>query len=215
MAQQFMLDTADQAVLDLLTWRCRAGTDEQIKDYLEALGFAGTKWRPKMKFASRTLVGRAEVVVCLPVIEGPLFSWCAGDRAPDCDALAWQLSRRLARAIPRPVTIYWATQRATHLVGGVTICLQKPLQLEHDLGVMAAYLKRLRLDPETLALWLGEDMLRAAYAPLFPRTLPDAALIGPDDTVYRLIEYGGRYNADRLRRFHRFCVKRFFDYEVW
>ena len=76
----------------------------------------------------------------------------------------------------------------------------------------ALVLRSLKADAEA---WLGEDLLRAQFPGGFPGKVPDAALIQADGMVQRVIECGGTYDADRLRQFHRFCMREAFGYELW
>src|SRR5262245_54454825 len=109
MSQQLIPDDPGQAVLDLLTSRSRAGTGEQVECYLDLLGFGRAAWRRKAGLG--TLVARAEIVLALPPVEGPLLFWQPGQKDPDFKAFAWVLRRRTQRTVPRRTAVYWATAR--------------------------------------------------------------------------------------------------------
>jgi hypothetical protein len=100
-------------------------------------------------------------------------------------------------------------------VGGTGGFLRRPLQLQHDVTTTTVFIRRVQIDSQTADNWFGEDVLRHYYHDLFRGKLPDAAVFSRDRSVSCVIECGGNYSAERLRRFHRFCLKESFPYELW
>ena len=71
--------------------------------------------------------------------------------------------------------------------------------------------------PECAHQWVGEDILRRDYAPYCSslKSIPDGAFVS-DGQVLRVIEYGGQYTTERLRRFDaHFHRKHGIPYEIW
>ena len=52
--------------------------------------------------------------------------------------------------------------------------------------------------------WVGEDILRRDYAPRerWLSKIPDAAIYQNEQLQY-ILEFGGQYSVNRLRRFHQ------------
>ena len=134
----------------------------------------------------------------------PLWIWQPGEFRPDYHGLAWQLEKRWQRAHPRRLTICWATDRAARLFGGVAEFSKRASQVEHDLGTASVLAQLYEEHPELAARWVGEMILRRDYAPRqrWLRKIPDAAILD-DDRPVTLIEFGGQYSVEHLRRFHR------------
>jgi hypothetical protein len=148
----------------------------------------------------------------LPVIEEPLLGWRAGQPIPEFGAVAWRLQSRWTEPA-RPVTVYIATGRTANLFGGRNRGrLKHPHQASHDLGVSAVYLRLLETDPQAAHDWLGEDI---AGGDQFGGKVPDAVLSSAGEGTRLAIEFGGAYNAERLRTFHHCCARRGLPYEVW
>ena len=91
--------------------------------------------------------------------------------------------------------------------------IKRDFQATHDLGVSEVYLRLLETDADSAALWQGEDLI----SPLRRRQkLPDAVLAPSPAARPRLVlEFGGAYNADRVRGFHDDCAARRLPYEIW
>lgn len=214
--QKLFLTDVDQVILDLLTWRTRIATSTQVVRLLACTQQTSSRIEPRFKNLIRAgLIERAKAVVALPRIDGPLFSWSPGNDEPDCNALAWHLERRWRSATSRRLTVYWATRRAVHLVGGIGGRLRQPLQMQHDLGTTAVLLCRTQTDPSTVERWLSEDIFRLHFRDAKGGKVPDAVLCAEDGTIVVAIEFGGLYSSERLRRFHRHFARKSLDYELW
>lgn len=149
----------------------------------------------------------------LPPIEAPFVCWRPGRSAPDFGALAWKLQSRWTRP-PRRTTVYFASKRGANQYGGrLRGEIKREFQVTHDLGVAQVYLNLLRANPDAAAQWVGEDMLRYSH----PKDkIPDAVLLSARGESPRLVvEFGGSYDVDRLKKFHRHCAARALPYEIY
>ena len=149
----------------------------------------------------------------LPELTRPVVSWNPNQPPPSFTATAWTLQSRWT-APTCQTSVYIATRRCANQFGGRRRGeLKHDYQATHDLGVAAVYLHLLRTDPETAEHWIGEDMLRRGPG---RRKIPDAVLAArPDGQVQLVIEFGGAYDAPRVRKFHRHCADRRLPYEIW
>ena len=142
----------------------------------------------------------------------PIVTWAPGQPDPDCLTVSHTLCSRWPDCPGRSTTVYRATQMTNNRLGGPARI--KPLsddEVTHDLHVSAVFLRFLRADPELAGQWLGEDVLGKAG---FRLKDPDAVVRHPDGSEL-VIEFGGRYGADRIRDFHDDCVKRGRAYQLW
>lgn len=202
-----MLGASELAMINWLTWQVRLATADQVKEFCD--GHAS----PARNLERTGYVKKTDLVVAIARLESPLYVWAAGQEGPRFDSLAWTLEKRRRRVQQRRTTIFRATERAVRLCGGCGGRLRQPLQIDHDLGTTAIYLRRRVLDPESACRWLSEDMCRLLFAN--NGKVPDAVLCTAEGPLERAIEYGGHYSATRLRGFHRACCRRRLPYELW
>lgn len=210
-----MLTNRDRLLIDMLVRKTRLATLHQVtvawwgvsesaarnaRRRIRALCAAG--W-----LDSRTLLARP-----LLALSEPVCIWRPGNETPNFDRLAWRLQSRWtlpARRVPAMA----ASRHARRVFGGSgrrpfrNVC-----QFTHDLHVSAIYLHYCHRCPEVAAAWRGEDNLPSGWR---GQAHPDALLIDDQSRVYRAIEFGGRYAANRLRHFHNDCCRRKLPYEVW
>ena len=204
-------------ILELLTQATRVATEQQL-DTFAAL--YATFQGPCAGAVSRLLVSGYltchDITIRTPAIDVPLFSWQFDDPAPDCTALAAQLSRRLAETPWRRVRLFWATRRAICLVGGVSGLNRQPLQVQHDVCTTEVLLRFLERGLQQSGhVWVGEDALRRHFPHLFKRKRPDAAILQKPDQPVRILETGGIYSADDLRHIHRSYARERVPYDLW
>lgn len=200
------LDAADMDLLNLLTWRVRLATERQLREF-------SPKATAPRRLQQAGLLAKASVAVSLLELDGPLASWAPGLPLPNFPSLAWRLHQRRLSAPSRSVLIYWATPRAVRVAGGVGGEIRQPMQVEHDLGATAIFLRRRILDPASTSRWLGEDIYRQLHAPV--GKIPDALLCSADGTPELAIEFGGAYGVGRIRGFHRHCASKLLPWELW
>lgn len=206
----------DDDILRTLALRLRLLALDQV---------ARTWWRPGERGlvnARRRLAMLAEAgllrklrlqVRPLPALDAPAVVWRPSDPEPDFDAIAWRLQSRW-REPPRTTTVYIATRRGANQYGGRQRGeLRREFQATHDLGVAAVYL-RLRASSQTEAKdWIGEDLLAPHRR---GAKLPDAVLAERPEAAPRMVlEFGGAYDAGRVRRFHEGCVLEQWPYQLW
>lgn len=147
----------------------------------------------------------------LPLAEA-VSEWSPGANAPDFERVAYRLQSRWKEP-ERQQTIYFATKAATKRFGGAAEGLVHAYQITHDLHVSAMYLRLLETSAELALRWTPEALL----APLLPRfsKIPDAAFVESSGRITRILEFGGRYDARRVGKFHEFCAKQNYAYELW
>lgn len=146
-------------------------------------------------------------------MEAPLHCWQPGAPEPDCEALGYALQSRWGDEPPRRVGVFVAAKKAVYQYGGRGKGgLRQRLQATHDLHLSAVYLYYLRTDPAVAAAWVGEDMLGKAGHGIKD---PDAIVMNPDGNPRTVIEFGGRYDARRVRDFHQHCARFGLGYELW
>lgn len=153
----------------------------------------------------------------VPEITEPVFSWKPGQPPPDYGPLAWRLERRWTAA-PRRTAVFLATRRGANQFGGRSCGIVKQhFQASHDLGVAQMYMALRRLRPEAAARWIGEDLFSYLRQSRKSREkIPDAAIVdNKTKRIEQILEFGGAYDAARLRRFHCDCSRREIPYELW
>lgn len=209
------LTERDREILETLSRRVRVLSVAQV-----AHGWWGKSRKP-IPLASRRLRALARagwlirqrvIVRPLPPLQGPELRWRVGDDTPDFDEAAYRLASRW-RLPARATGVVFAGRaaRQTHGAGGGP--LRCPTQTTHDLGVSQMYLTLRQLRTSDAQEWVGEDQLPR---PSRGEKLPDAVLRSEGNAKpHLLLEFGGAYDARRLRSLHRFAKRRRFPYEVW
>ena len=146
----------------------------------------------------------------IPLAE-PVATWAPGGPEPDCEAISYRLQSRWSGS-PRLTPVYTASEQTARRFGGVGGRLAHPTQATHDLHVADLYLRARRLDPVTAGLWLTEDLRPKAG---FRQKDPDVIIDYPDGRPLLVIEFGGRYDAIRVREFHEHCARQNWRWELW
>lgn len=125
--------------------------------------------------------------------------------------VSYRLRARWTEAL-RPVTVYTASDRAVRLYAGSGGPLSHPLQVTHDLHVTAIFLRLLRENPGEATGWVSENVL----APLRRgQKIPDAEIHDANGRALKVIEFGGGYAPERVRKVHEDCERRLVPYELW
>jgi len=205
-ARVLSLDPADMDALELLTWRVRLATSAQ----LDELTGMPRIWRGLLRAG---LVEKAGAVVAVPELDRPLATWAPGQPAPRFSALAWKLVKRRRATPSRRVQVFWATDQAIRIVGGIGGRIRQPMQVEHDLGTTAIFLRRRVLAPDDAKRWFSEDIFR--WQNRCVGKVPDALLNSPSGDSELAIEFGGAYSTGRIRGYHRACAKKRLPWELW
>lgn len=153
-------------------------------------------------------------VLAHPLLElsTPLHAWEPGNAEPQFLQIAKRAQNRWP-AQPRRVTVYVASRRAAQLVGGDVLGrVRNSCQVTHDLHVSEVYVVYRRYRKVSITDWIGED----SADPGSPgEKVPDAQLVRRVGGTYRAIEFAGRYSAQRISDFHRFCQAKQLPYELW
>ena len=204
-------------VLDVLALRTRVATEEQLGRIVAARCAGKPSIRTVMKrlksagLVNGRLISAAFIESIVPLVEVDFH-----DFPLDFQTIARRLAERWRNVRSRRVTVWWATERATNFLGGAASLPRHATQIEHDLGTTSILARLHETQPDAVAQWVGEDILRRDYAPMcrcFSK-VPDAALIR-DDVVLKFIEFGGQYSADRIRKFDQHCQKHRLPYSLW
>jgi len=147
----------------------------------------------------------------------PIFLWKPGKTGPDYEKLSYQLQSRWTSQSgstePRAVTVYFASHRAAHVLGGHAVGrIKNPSQVTHDLHLSELYLKILREDPNLAKAWAGEEVIAPTRV---HQKLPDAILLDSKGLPRLVMEFGGAYPPDRVKAFHEDCEMRGLPYDMW
>jgi hypothetical protein len=210
------LVSRDDDILRTLALRVRLLSLAQVAEgWWEATDAGRTNARRRLaKLAQSGLIGRLIVPARpLPPLDAPTLAWRPGEGTPDFGAVAWRLQSRWKEG-PMPTVAYIATRRGANQYGGrLRGRIRRELQVTHDLGVSAVYLRMRALNLEATDAWIGEDVLSPERR---GEKLPDAVIADSLQSPPRLVvEFGGAYDAERVRRFHEDCAERQLPYELW
>jgi hypothetical protein len=148
------------------------------------------------QLAERGVLGSSRLTAVLVSRVECLHIHMPGDNRMNWQTLAADLHRRWARSEPRPLQVYWASRRTIRLLGG---CMPGKLpQLDavsHDLGVSATSMTLFAACETFRRAWVSEELFDDVYG----QAKPDGALVAADGPKC-LIEFAGRYSAERLAR---------------
>ena len=217
MAKRFTLEDCT-APLEMLTRCTRVATEEQLRRFCELYPTCRAPGKSLIsKLLNLDLLTCQDIAIRLPELDAPLFSWAPALPGFDTTSMATELRRRKHEAPSRNTKVFWATDKAVSLIGGLSGLNRQPLQIEHDLCTTEVYLHYLTgtASGSSDTRWVGEDILRGEYAHLFPTKMPDAAILHDEQFAARVIEVGGVYSADDLRHIHKAYSTRRFRYELW
>ena len=90
-------------------------------------------------------------------------------------------------------------------------------QLEHDLGAAEVLTLAYERKRKWAGDWIGEDLLNREYPQVTAqlRAMPDAVTLDAHGEIFKAIEFGGQYTAERLQRLHEAFASRSIRYEIW
>ncbi len=146
----------------------------------------------------------------LPIDE-PVFSWRPGDQSPDFGSISYRLRARWTEPL-RCITAFAASKRIGRWFAGRGGPLPRPLQATHDLHVAAIFLRLLKQNPAQARGWVSDQMLAAFRR---GQKLPDAEIQDESGRTVKVIEFGGSYPPERVRKVHEDCQRRGLSYELW
>lgn len=213
MNETFHLTNRDREILQALVQKVRLFSHRQIAAHWWDGELANAR-RRLQRLAQRELLTRLTVQArSVPALESPLVSWQPGDAAPDFGQVAYRCQQRWRFRPTHPCTAWIVTETAAQLFGGVRRGeLKHPMQATHDLGVAAIWLRFREVAPQWAAAWRSEDLLAHTRQ---GEKLPDAFLVDQAEQVMWVVEFGGRYDAQRVQAFHQDCTARGLPYQLW
>lgn len=144
-------------------------------------------------------------------LTGPAARWQPGDADPDPEAVAQALQGRWI-APAQPTMVYTASKLAANLFGCDAAGLPELTHRDHDHLLAEVFIHYLQADPGAAPRWVGEATRPKAG---FRIKDPDAFLLDEAGEVCRVIESGGKYDAERVAAFHEHCAERDLPYELW
>ncbi len=213
MSDALHLTPRDLAVVQALVQKVRLFSQRQIVDHWWNGEQANSRRRLK-RLADRNLLQRTFVTARpTPAFESPLITWRPGDAAPDFGKIAYRCQARWRSRPPRQCVVWLATKVASQAFGGTARGkLKHSMQATHDLGVAAVWLRLHQVAPQWAAAWRSEDLLANTRV---GQKLPDAFIVDDSEQVIWVIEFGGGYDAARVKAFHQDCESRNLPYQLW
>jgi hypothetical protein len=213
MTDTLRLTRRDYEIVDGLGLRVRVFSQRQIADHWFGGEVVNARRRLK-RLSAAGLTKRLTVYARpLPPLVEPQAIWRPGENAPDLGPVAYALHERWRLHPPRQCAVWIATERAAQLLGGMRRGeLARPIQVSHDLGLAAVWLRLREVAPQLAASWQSEDSLAHTRV---GQKLPDAFIFDANEQVTWVIEFGGAYDRDRLQAFHADCLSRRIPYQIW
>ena len=207
------LSDRDREVVQCIVQKVRLLNQRQLAQYWWE-GDSANMRRRMSQLVEQGLVARITVQARpLPDLAQPLASWRVGDAAPDAGPIAFRCQQRWRRRAIRSCACWIATEKASQLYGGVRRGeLKQPTQATHDLGVAEVWLRLRAVAPEWAEAWRSEDLLAHTRQ---GEKVPDAFIVGEEEQVLWVVEFGGSYDAERVAAFHQDCAERGLSYQLW
>jgi hypothetical protein len=213
-SRNWALTARDARIFELLTRRVLLATAKQLaRGYWPPSDSAASSARERLRVLVRIGLLEMFAVRAHPELslDQPVWSWKPGEPLPPCGSLSYRLRTRWAEAF-KPIQIFTASERLGRRFAGRGGCLNHPLQATHDLHVTTVYLHKLKVNPAEASAWVSDAVL----APLRRgQKLPDAEIHDQNGRTIKVIEFGGSYPPERLRKVHDDCEIRQVPYELW
>ncbi len=196
-------------ILALLTAKVRVATDMQFTLFPRPVPPSSQQVRNTLKrLEVKQLVKRFVVMVHpLLTLTKPVCTWAPGKKAPNAERVSWRLRSRWTQPPVRTSAV-----TATPLgkkVRGDAIGKRPVRQRElcHDLHVTQLFLNLFTENPDQARLWVHEDALDSGH--YRGAKIPDAMV------AEKAIDFGGSYNAAKVRMIHRAHAATGTPYEIW
>lgn len=202
----------DLILLEALALRVRVLGQRQTADAFWDGHIANTRRRLQQLVEAEMLSRAIVPAQPLPELTGPIVRWQPGNPTPNANQVAFQLQSRWRYRSPRPTVVYFPTEKTIMQFGGRVRCQNKTLQITHDLGVTAMWIRYFKQSSELTSVWVGEEILAPTRV---SQKLPDAALVDQQGEPTLLIEFGGSYAASRVAAFHDDAACRQLPYHLW
>jgi len=215
MQETVALTERDRAILTALTRKVRLLTIAQIaRTWWE--GSADPERNAKRRITELERSGLVRTISISAHPELPLpcpeFVWKPGEPEPEFAPLSYRLQSRWV--LPAGVVLaVVGTKLSANLLGGKITRLPREDEQNHDVHLGALYLRFLKLFPAQAEAWLSEELIRRTRPDRRGEKLPDA-LVEMNGRKH-VVEFGGAYSKDKLKRFHGFCRWKRYSYEIW
>jgi len=205
------LDFASQA-LRLLTQMVACATDGQLLQRAHQLGVSRRSAVEQLRELRRDGMVQAKRLVVRRVDTGEAIRRFTPDETPtDFGRLSSQLCRRWQNAPQTRPLVYWATRRATGLLGSAVGAVVDSHKTDHDLALTDVLIGCLADDPKLC--WFHEASLDSLQL-VSGKLRPDAVVWPTWSDKPRAIEIGGQYSTRRLRRLHNAMAKSDLEWEL-
>lgn len=145
-------------------------------------------------------------------LSAPVLAWEPGDTRPSYTELGRVIAERWNGAQLQRTAVYVASQRTANHFLGAGGAVKLPRQATHDIHVATVYLLYRKRDPIAARQWVFEEIL--ALERPHGQKVPDAVL-RERGVILRVIEFAGKYDHRRLRKFHTYCQRERLPYELW
>ena len=210
--RRLILTDRDHDLLEALLIRVRLFSLRQIATAWWQGEIPNARRRLRQLAANNLLTRVTVPAKPLPNLERPVAIWRPGQSPPRFGQVAYELKKRWTRPV-RHCAAWVATPRAANLLGGIGQERPKnPSQSSHDLGVAAVWLRVRQASPAWADAWQGEDLWAEVRR---GQKLPDAFIVGRDGEPVSVVEFGGSYDATRVKAFHEDCDDRDLPYQIW
>jgi hypothetical protein len=204
----------DFRIFELLTHKVPFATAQQVgRGFWLAGGSATASAEERLQKLACTGTLEVFTVRAHPerLLTEPLLLWKPGDPLPSFGSLSYRLRTRWTEAL-KLIQIFTASERLGRRFAGTGGRPNHPLQATHDLHMTTVYLHKLKLNPAEASGWVSDAIL----APLRRgQKLPDAEIQDQHGRTIKVIEFGGSYPPERLRRVHDDAERRQVPYELW
>ena len=213
MTERLTLTKRDEEILDALTLRVRFLSVAQIaRTWWGATRQAEATATARLKrLAQAGLLERFRVMAHPELaLIAPVIVWQPGAAVPNFGAAAYQLQSRWTQTVISMAAVL-ATKGAGHRFGGRGGRFPRQSEQTHDLHLGALFLVYRQRFPALFPYWISEERLREEKS--YGEKLPDALLRPPEGE--RVLEFGGAYSKDKLKRFHAHCAEKRLPYELW
>lgn len=209
------LTQRDREILEILTRRVKVLTVPQIVRTWWSGTYGMQSARRRIEELEEAGLVRSFTAYAhpeLPMLQ-PVFHWTPGSPPPIFGALSYQLVSRWTEP-HAPVTSLIATKKAGTAFGGYGGKRPKRVEENHDIHLAAVFLQLRATSPALARCWISEEFIRRSRPNAPGEKLPDA-IVRPDGSPEKIVDFGGEYSPAKLESFHRWAEEKARAYEFW